>query len=229
MPNRANSCEVKFKTDYLWVERKKKLPLQRINIELTATMKEEKDELSLTGLNENTVREMERDQEEAAKWAGELPDAGIERLEAIRQAAGEMMERTETRTEMLVKVISACREGNPHILRRLTRWALAGAGGLLEGLMGGLMAGAAYMGTPTTGGIEMRAVKKLFEQLKKLLKTDKELSVRLCSLLKETDRLINQKLEENEQKKNKRLEAEKKAAEEERKELERAKRNCSCT
>lgn len=91
------------------------------------------------------------------------------------------------------------------------------------------MAGAAYMGTPTTGGIEMRAVKKLFEQLKKLLKTDKELSVRLCSLLKETDRLINQKLEENEQKKNKRLEAEKKAAEEERKELERAKRNCSCT
>ena len=75
----------------------------------------------------------------------------------------------------------------------------------------------------------MRAVKKLFEQLKKLLKTDKELSVRLCSLLKETDRLINQKLEENEQKKNKRLEAEKKAAEEERKELERAKRNCSCT
>ncbi|MDO5420061.1 MAG: hypothetical protein Q4F50_08385 [Bacteroides sp.] len=183
------------------------------------------DELSLMGLNENTVREMERDQEEAAKWAGELPTAGIERLEAIRQAAGEMAERTETRTKMLGKVIDECREGNPHILKQLARWALAGAGGLLGGLLGG----AAYMGFPTTGGIEMRAVKKLFEQLRKLLNTDKELSVRLCSLLKETDRLINQKLEENEQKKNKRLEAEKKAAEEERKELERAKRNCSWT
>ena len=190
-------------------------------------MKEE--ELSLMGLNENTVREMEQDREEAAKWAGELPTAGIERLEAIRQEAEKMMERTETRTEMLVKVIGACQEGNPHILRRLARWALAGAGGLLGGLMGGLMGGAAYMGIPTTGGIEMRAVKKLFEQLKKLLKTDKELSVRLCSLLKDINKLISQKLEENEKKKNLRLEAEKKAAEEERIELEHARRNCSCT
>lgn len=192
-------------------------------------MKENDDELSLMGLNENTVREMERDHEEAAKWAEELPTAGIERLVAIRQEAEKMMERTETRTEMLVKVIGACQEGNPHILRRLVRWVLAGAGGLIERLLGGLLGGAAYAGAAPTGGIEMRAVKKLFEQLKKLLNTDKELSVRLCSLLKDINKLISQKLEENEKKKNLRIEAEKKAAEEERKELEHARRNCSCT
>lgn len=85
------------------------------------------------------------------------------------------------------------------------------------------------MGALNTGRFEIHVVKEILNTLRKLLSTEKELSVRLCSLLKEVNKLISQKLDENEQKKNLRLEAEKKAKEEERKELEQAKSTCSCT
>lgn len=182
-------------------------------------MKEDKD--ALMGFGEDTIRELDRDHEEAGKWDEELTDAGIERLEAIKQAAGEMMVRTNARTKLLVNVIDACLGGNPRILKQLTGWAV--------GLIGGLLGGAAYMGAFPTGRIEIHAVKEILNALRQLLNTDKELSVRLCSLLKDIDKLINQKLEENEQKRNLRLEAEKKEKEEERKELEHAKSICSCT
>lgn len=181
-------------------------------------MKEDKD--TLWGLSEDTIRELERDHEEAGKWDEELADAGIERLEAIKLAAGEMLERTNSRTNLFGKVIDACLGGRNRIMKLLRGW-------YLETLIGGLMGEAAY-GVPT-GRIEIHAVKEILNALRKLLSTDKELSVRLCSLLKDIDKLINQKLEENEQKKNLRLEAEKKEKEEERKELEHAKSICSCT
>lgn len=172
-------------------------------------------------LNEDMAREMKRDQEESGKWAEELPNADIERLEAIKQAAREMMERTNTRTKMLVKVIGTYMEDKPSMLEQLKEWAYIW-------LMGGMMGGQICMDVPT-GAIEMRFAKKILNALRQLLSTDKELSVRLCSLLKDIDKLINQKLEENEQKKNLRLEAEKKEKEKERKELEHAKSICSCT
>lgn len=181
----------------------------------------EEDKKTLRRLNEDMVREIKQDQKEAGKWAGELPNAGIERLEAIKQAAGEMLERTNTRTELLSKVIGTRTEDNHSILERLKEWSF-------DWLMGGMMGGEICMDVPT-GAIEMRAARKLLNTLRQLLSTDKELSVRLCSLLKDIDKLINQKLEENEQKKNLRLEAEKKEKEEERKELEHAKSICSCT
>lgn len=177
------------------------------------------------GFSEDTVRELERDHEEAGKWNEELADAGIEHLEAIKQAAGEMLERTNSRTELLSKTIDACLEGNTNILKQLTGWAVKGMMTGLEFLTRGIT----YHKSPPTGRFEMRVVKEILKTLRKLLSTDKELSVRLCSLLKDIDKLINQKLEENEQKKNLRLEAEKKEKEEERKELEHAKSICSCT
>lgn len=73
-------------------------------------MKEDED--TLMGLGEETVLEMMQDHEEAGKWAGELPEAGIERLQAIKQAAGEMLGRTNARTMLLGKVIAECLGGN---------------------------------------------------------------------------------------------------------------------